>query len=382
MIKTYKYKLYNSKKNKYLHSQINLACEIYNHFIAVHKRYYRLYGKTLHIYKLHAHITKLKKLAKYTHWKVLNAQVICDITKRIDLGYKKFFKKENKSLPTFKKRSNYKSITFNQNGYNLLGNNKIRIQNKEFKYFKSRELEGVIKTVTIKRDLLGDLYISFICKVEEIESTTIMTGKTAGFDFGLKTFLTSSDNLNIDSPLFYKQNINELKKASKQLSSKKRGSNNRKKARLNLTRTHKKITNRRLDYQHKLAKELSEEYDYLFFEDLNIEGMRKLWGRKISDLGFSNFIEILNHHCNKRGSSLTFIDRWFPSSKTCSVCGTINKELTLKDRTWECKNCKTNLDRDLNAAINIKRVGTSTLGLEDVRSACAQSLLESRIPAL
>ena len=379
MTKTYKYKLYNSKKNKYLYSQVNLACEIYNHCISLHKRYYKLYNKTLHIYKLQGHIIKLKKLNKYVHWKALNAQVIYDITKRIDLGYKKFFKKENKSLPTFKKRDNYKSITFNQNGYKLLENNKIKIQTKIFKYFKSREIEGDIKTVTVKRDSLGDFYIYVVCAVEELNPNRITTGKTAGFDFGLKTFLTSSDNLSIDSPLFYKQSMNELRKTSRNLSSKKRGSNNRKKAKLTLARLHKKVTNRRLDYHHKLAKELSEQYDYLFFEDLTMEGMKKLWGRKISDLAFSNFTRILEHHCNKRRSRLTFVDRWFPSSKTCSVCGNINKELTLKDRTWECKNCKTNLDRDLNAAINIKRVGVSTLGLEDVRSACTQSLFESTI---
>ena len=379
MIKTYKYKLYKSNKNKYLYSKVDMACWIYNHCIALHKRYYRLYNKSLHVYQLQKHITKLKKLKKYRRWNKLDAQTIQDVTKRIDLGYKKFFKKENKSLPTFKKRRNYKSITFKQTGYKVLENNKIKIQDKVFKYFKSREIEGTIKTVTIKRDSLGDFYIYFVCEIEESKLNRTTTGKTAGFDFGLKTFLTSSDNLSIDSPLFYKQNLNELRKASKQLSSKKRGSKNRKKAKLNLARVYKKITNRRLDYHHKLAKELSETYDYLFFEDLNIEGMKKLWGRKITDLGFSNFIEILNHHCNGRGGNLSFIDRWFPSSKTCSVCGNINKELTLKDRTWKCKNCKTNLDRDLNAAINIKRVGASTLGLEDVRSACTQSLFESKI---
>ena len=148
-----------------------------------------------------------------------------------------------------------------------------------------------------------------------------MTGKSAGFDFGLKTFLTPSDDTKeIDAPLFFKQGVKEIKKASKALSSKKKGSNNRKKARLNLARVHKRIANQRRDYHFKTANQLAEKYDYLFFEDLHIKAMQMMWGRKISDLGFHNFLRIQEHCCKKSGSEIGYIDRFFPSSKLCHVC--------------------------------------------------------------
>ena len=195
-----------------------------------------------------------------------------------------------------------------------------------------------------------------------------MTGKSAGFDFGLKTFLTPSDDTaEIDAPFFFKQGVKGIKKANKALSSKKKGSNNRKKARLNLARVHKRIANQRRDYHFKTANRLAEQYDHLFFEDLHIKAMQMMWGRKISDLGFHNFLRIQEHCCKKSGSKIGYIHRFFPSSKLCHVCSSQNDELSLYDRSWICKSCGTIHNRDKNAAINIHREGASSLGLEDVR---------------
>ena len=127
MIKTFKYKLYNSKRNKHLHDQINTCCWIYNHCISVHKRYYKLYGKSLHKYKLQKHLTKLKKLSKYSKWKTVGSQAINDITNRIDRGYRLFFNKKALHLPGYKGRGKYKSFTLSQCGYKLLENNGLII---------------------------------------------------------------------------------------------------------------------------------------------------------------------------------------------------------------------------------------------------------------
>lgn len=366
MVKTFKYKLYNSNKNKYLNQMTKIACQIYNHCIALHKRYYRRYKKSLNIYHLQKHITKLKKMNKYKHWDELGSQAIQNITERIKFGYDKFFRKENKRPPTFKKYKKYKSITLKTAGYKYLGNNKVKIGDKTYKFFKDRPLYGSVKRITIKKDTIGDWYITFCCEVP-FENNKFMSDKTAGFDFGLKTFLTSSDNDKIPMPQFFKQSIGEIKKASKKLSRKTKKSNNRHKARLNLARRHKDISNKRDDFQWKLARELAIKYDILYFEDLNINGMKKLWGCKVSDISFSSFINKLKWMCNKFGKQIVFIDRFYPSSKTCHVCGYINKELTLEDREWICPCCHTLLDRDLNAAINIHRVGASTLRLGNVR---------------
>lgn len=368
--KTFIFKLYKTKKNKKLHAQIEHASSVYNYCIALYKRYFRLFGKHINKYQLQKHITKLKRQKSYAHWVHVPSQAIQDITDRIDRAYQLFFKYSKAGKvkpPSFKKRSKYKSITLKQAGYKLLGDNKIKIGKKEFKFFKSREIEGSINTLTIKRDALGEIYLFFACDVEDTNLNRVMTGKMAGFDFGLKTFLTNSDGIKIDSPLFFKTGINDIKRANKSLSTKKKGSNNREKSRMHLMRYHRKIANQRKDYHTKLAQKLSQEYDYLFFESLCLKGMQQIWGRKINDLGFSNFLSMLKYYCQYSRSQLHLIDKFYPSSKTCHVCQKINETLSLNERSWQCIFCNTLHDRDINAAINIKIVGASTIGLGDVR---------------
>ncbi len=194
-----------------------------------------------------------------------------------------------------------------------------------------------------------------------------MSGKIVGFDFGLRTFLTSSDGVKEEAPLFFKESSKKIKHANKELSTKKVGSNNRKKSKLNFARCNKKIVNQRKDYHVKLAQKLTKEYDQLFFETLNIKGMQRIWGKKINDLGFSRFLSQVEYYGRLNGSLVHTIDKFYPSSKTCHVCQKGFKELSLKDRNWQCSCCNTRHDRDINAAINIKTVGASTVGLGDVR---------------
>jgi putative transposase len=288
MIKTYSFKLYNSKHNNKLHKLINLSAEIYNHCIALHKRYYRLFGQHLNKSQLQAHITKLKKLEKYKHWNNLNSQAIQEITDRIENAYTLFFRNLKRKIrcspPSFKKRVKYKSFTLKQSGYKLLDDNCVLIGKKKYKFFKSRDVDGKIKTVTIKRDTLGYIYIYFVCDIDTVQSLRARTGKIVGFDFGLKTYLVASDKEDIGSPLFFKDSQNIIKKLNRELSHKQRGSNNRKKAKRALTKQHIKIANQRKDFQFKLVKQLCGKYDLICLEDLNIKAMQRLWGRKICDL--------------------------------------------------------------------------------------------------
>jgi len=322
-------------------------------------------------YQLQKHITKLKKLEKYKYWNRLGSQAIQDITDRIERAYKLFYELRKKkikcSVPSFKSRKKYKSFTLKQAGYKLLDGNKIKIGNKIYKYSKDRKIEGKVKTLSVKRDLLGDIYLFVVCETQRNSEYKSMTGKIAGFDFGLKTFLTVSDGTCIKSPEFLKNNIQKLKKKSRLLSKKKkvrletRRGGNRKRARIELIKLHKNIVNKRKDFFFKLAKSLVEQYDCLYFEDLNIKAMQKLWGRKINDLAFREFISILKNKALEYGKQILFIDRFYPSSKTCNVCGYINKELELKHRSWICPECNTEHDRDLNASINIANFGKSSM---------------------
>jgi putative transposase len=368
-VKTFSVKLYKSKKNWVLYDKITLAGEIYNHCIALHKRYYRMYKKSLNVYALINHITKLKKMLRYKHWCQLGSQAIQDVVERIDKSYKLFFRNQKHGIksgtPHFKKRTNYKSFTLKQAGYKLLDGNRIKVGNKIYKYFKSQEIEGNVKTLTVKRDKLGDIYLYVVTDAENLKVAP-RTGEIVGFDFGLKTFLTASNGDDIVSPLFFHQNSNAIRKANRNLSKKQRLSKNKRKARKSLERLHKRVANQRTDFHWKLANELTDKYDFMFFEDLNMQGMKRLWGKKISDLSFSSFLLKLKYLASVKSKTVFCIGRFVPSSKTCSVCGYLYKDLELKEREWRCPECETLHDRDRNASYNILRVGASTLGLGDV----------------
>lgn len=195
------------------------------------------------------------------------------------------------------------------------------------------------------------------------------TGKIAGFDFGLKTFLTCSDGTKIESPQFFKQSLNAIKKANRHHSKKLKNSSNRERARKNLAVRNENIANRRSDWFWKLAHDLTNRFDVLCFETLNLKGMKRLWGRKVSDLALRDFLNILEWIAKKKGKQVVYISQWYPSSKTCSCCGHVLESLDLSVREWRCPSCQSVNGRDENAARNIQTVGASTVGLGDVRLA-------------
>lgn len=367
VIKTYKFKLYKNKKNKHLDDGINIAASIWNYCIAMHRRCYRLYGKHLSANKLKKHITKVKKTL-HPEWQALGSQAIQDVVERVDRSYKAFFdhvkKKRHgrKSPPSFKKRSRYSSFTLKQAGYAFHADNKVTIMGREYKYCKSRPIEGDIKTLTVKRNALGEIYLIVVTK-QECNDIYPRAGKAVGMDFGLKHFLNLDDGTIIDSPQWYRASLKELRAAHRAVSCCQKGSRNRRRAIRNLERICQRISNRRRDWFFKLANQLVGEYAIICIEDLNLDGMKRLWGRKTSDLAFADFVAILEWMASNAGSTVVKIDRWAPSSKACHVCGTLNTNLTLKQRNWECDCCHTNLDRDTNAAINIKRMGLAQLGI-------------------
>ena len=367
-IRTYKYKLYETKRLKHLHDVVNISGIIYNHCIALHKRYYKLYGKSLNKFQLQKHLTKLKKRTKYAFWNNVPSQAIQNITERIDNAYKKFFDyikgktKLRTSPPSFKAVKKYKSYTLKGKVGYKIDHNSICLNGYTYKFWLSRPINGINKTVFIKRDTIGDFYICITIDKKE-DKLNVTTGKSAGIDFGMKTFLTLDDQSEIESPLFHLKNLSLQKKLNRNLSKKKKGSNNRKKAKLLLAKLHIKTANQRRDYFHKLSNKLAKEYDTIFMEDLNMKAMQMMWGRKISDLAFSEFVNILEYKTH-----VVKIDRFYPSSKTCSHCGYVLKELNTKIREWTCPSCDASHQRDVNAAKNIKRVGISTLSGETVRA--------------
>ena len=377
MKKTYKFKLYKRKQTKHLDPIIDICGEIWNFCIREHRLFYQFEGGFLNKFALQKQITKLKKKSHYSHWNKVPSQAIQDITDRIDRAYKLFFRNIKLGIPTsppkFKKISRYSSFTLKQAGYALLEKDrKIKIIDKIYPYFQSRLIEGTIKTLTVKRTFLG-FYI-YLTTDQDIVFPRFDLNRSGnsvvGFDFGLRenkengspysqTFLISSNGNDLEMSLFLRKSLMELSLLQSKYSRKKTRNTRRK-----LNRCHEKVKNQRKDMHWKLAHGLTNEYDILFFETLNLEEMFEECKKKIYDLGFASFLNILKYLAILKGKLVHQIDQWFPSSKRCNICGWIYEDLKSNETRWVCKNCGMDHNRDRNASFNILEQGREELGLK------------------
>jgi putative transposase len=352
---TFQFKLFGCKRLRHLDRTINVAAEIWNHAVALHRRYYRLFKKTLPKARLQAHLAKLRN-GKMTHWKAVGSQSVQAITDRLYLGWEAFFRGDIKRPPTFRKRRKYRSFTLKQCGYRVLGHGRIRILGRNYRFNQSRAVAGIIKTVTVRRDAVRDIHITFSCDNVPQPEQAPETGLSAGADFGLKDFLTLSTGERIAAPQALKAELRRLRKAQRTLSRKQKGSKSRNRARLHVARVHRKVANVRNDWQWKQSRMLLLTFDMLVFETLNLKAMQQLWGRKVSDLGFADFLSKARWLAMRLGRDLVKIDPWEPSTKTCHLCG-YRQDMPLITRTFECRSCGNVEDRDLNAAYNIWEAG-------------------------
>ena len=366
-MKTYKLKLYHSKKNKKLSHQLWVASKVYNHCIALHRRYWHLYHKSLNKYKLQKHLAKLKKLPAYSYWQEIPSHAIQDITDRIDKGYKLFWnnlkRKKKTAPPKFRSWRKYRSFSYNMVGQSIVKDNTIKVAGWKYKFFKSRDVEGKIKLLTIKRDACGDYFVYLVCETPEVKVETRL-GESIGFDFGFKGKMLIAENPedDIKAPSFFRRQKNAVAKANRKLSLKKPHSHNRRKAQLELARLHRRIANQRNAYHWQLARELCQKYSVLCFEDLNMKFMQKGHGKKVMDYGFAEFLNLLEYVAPQFGSQIVRIDKFYPSSQICCDCGYQNADVkNLSVREWDCSQCGKHHDRDRNAAKNIHREGMRIL---------------------
>ena len=380
--------MYTKAKDGVLDNQIDRFGIVYNHCIALHRKYFKLMGKLLNRFELMSHLAKMKHRPKWEGiFDGLPSQAVQKLAERIDKAYKLFFRNQKhhvkSSPPKFKKVKKYPSYTLTQAGYRFDGN-KIRLNGRWYGFHKSRDWKGKIKTVTIKRDSCGDFWL--IVTTDWVDSEVLpRSGKSVGYDFGMKTYLVASDFRDIVAPLFFREAASENKQLSRAISKKVKGSNNRRKALLNKARFVRTIANRRNDFQWKLADRLVREYDMLCFEDLNLRGMakqarkprkkhgRKRFGAKIGDYGFAEFLSKLQYKAAIAGKEVRLVSWNFPSSQLCSECGYQNPAVKdLSVREWTCPKCGTHHDRDRNAAMNILWEGTSSRWRDSVRPPSAR----------
>ena len=276
----------------------------------------------------------------------------------------------NYGKPKFKSKHNPKKSyrTVNVNNAIRVEEDKIRIPKLGFiKFKKSREVTGKIKSITVSKNILNRYYISVLCETE-IQKLPI-TDTQIGIDLGLKEFCFTSNNDFVSNPRFLRKLEEKLKKAQRILSNRVKKSNNRFKQQKKVFKIHQRIANQRLDFLHKLSTKLIIENQVICLEDLSVKNMVKnhCLAKSISDVSWSKFVELLKYKADWYGRELVQIDKFFPSSKLCSCCGNIKKDLTLKDREYVCSHCGFIIDRDYNAALNILREGLRILSGRDDR---------------
>ena len=353
---TYKYRLYTTKKTHSIDTMLRECAYVWNHALALQRRYYKMFKKFIPYVRMAKHFTKTYER------NLIHSQTLQEILERQDNAFQRFFKHLSKRPPKFRKSKDFTTLVFKgKGGYSLSGNIfKINRLNKTYKFSLSRPYEGNVKTLSVKRTPMGEYYIVIVTDANAKHYRKTHDGASVGVDFGLKTYMTLSTGERLTQPQYLKANLTELRKLSRNHSKKQKGSNNRKISRLALCKLHNKIVNQRRDYQWKLAHAMCREYDNIFLEDLVLTGMCRKWGRKMGDYAHGEFLQILQQVADKYGCNVVKVGKWFASSRLCT-CGYKNDNLSLKDRSWVCPQCGAEHDRDVHAANNILGEGIHLL---------------------
>lgn len=359
MMRGYKYRFYPNKKQvEILNTTLDLCRKLYN--AALQQRIWaHRAGKVVHYLTQQNELPKLKK--EMTEYQSVYSQVLVDAIRRLDLTYKDFFKRIKRrrkgenikaGFPRFKPKQRYNSFTYTQLGFKLLKNGHIHLSKiGELRVFRHREPVGKVKTVTVKRDKVGDWFITVNTEIPDVALKPVKTA--IGIDLGLNDLVTLSSGETIAAPKFLRNTGNRLNRAYRVFSRRVKGSRNREKARIRLAKLHRKINQQRDDFLHKTSLWLVKKADLLVFEDLKVASMIKNHkvAKSISDASWSQLIQYVSYKASSAGKRLELVDPR-GTTQTCSRCGTTVRK-SLRERIHECPNCGLLLSRDFNAAINI-----------------------------
>lgn len=359
MLKAYKYRLKPTKKQETLINKHIGSCRlVYNWALEQKIKTYEQTGKSIN----HMGLDKLLPILKTekTFLKETNSQSLQGMTKHVDAAFTRFFREKN-GFPKFKSKKNpIQSFPVPQHYTVDFENSTVKLPKiGKVETIFHRKFEGMLRTATVSRSCTGKYYISILVedgkelpnKQKYSESTTV------GIDVGIKDFAVLSTGEKIENPKYLKNSLQRLKCLQKRVSRKQVGSKRRDKARKLLSKIHEKISNQRNNFQHQISSKLISENQAIALETLNVKGMQKNHhlAQSISDSAWSSFVTKLEYKAQWFGKTILRIGQFEPSSKLCHVCGYHNSELSLKDREWTCPECKTPHDRDINAAINIKK---------------------------
>lgn len=351
----YEIKLYpNKTQAQQIEREISCSRFIYNKMIEISQKKYHRTGKSLSGYDMQSYLPKLKK--QFPWLKDVTAQQLQITCHNLADAYNRFFKKIAK-YPKFKKKSYRGSYKVVSNARLL--DTKIKLPKLGLVRYRGGTVpRGVLKSVTIKKKASG-YYASVLFDTKESIKEPNPFSSITGIDLGIKDYLICSNGDFVKNPKHLRTSEKRLEERQKRLSKSLKGSKKRNQRRKVLARTHEKIANQRKDFTHKVSRLLVDKCENQAFalEDLNIRGMVKnhKLAKSISDASWGMFKTFLNYKATSSGKQVFTVDRFYPSSKTCSSCGIVNDSLVLSDREWTCKSCNTVHDRDLNAAINISK---------------------------
>ena len=369
MYRAYKYRIYpTSEQEALLAKFFGCARWFWNYALNLCQETYKNTGKGLSRGYIQGLLPALKK--EYEWLKEPYSQCLQVVALNLSTAYKNFFDKRA-MLPKFKSKHGRQSISYPQNV--KFEGNSINLPKIGLVHCRlHRSFEGGIKTVTVSRNPNGKYFASVLIDDGKSNPKSLPIDKAVGVDVGLTHFVITSDGTKFDNPRYFAKRQKNLRRKQQKLSCKKKGSQNRKKARLAVAKVHSKIARCREDFLHKLSRKIVNENQVIAVENLNIKGMVKNHNlaSSICDAGWGMFCTMLKYKAESEGKQYIEIDRFFPSSKTCHVCLNRVDNLTLDVRAWSCQHCSTHHDRDVNAAINIRNEALRILALGTSASAC------------
>lgn len=331
--------------------------------------------------KLYEHQYKTEKQYKQEFEWLKDTDSIALQQSRIDLSraYQNFFKSQSgkrkgkTGFPKFHKKGqkdSYRTLNLGTNIAINYENRKVKLPKLGWITFRDHRCntKGVIKQATVSRTKTGKYFVSILFEQElKLGGVEINQGlKTKGLDMSLANFYVDDQGNSPAYERIYRKNESRLKRLQKRVSKKQKGSNNRVKAQLKVNRVFERISNSRRDFSQKLSTQLIRENDVIVVESLNLKAMAQClnFGKSINDLGYGEFLRQLQYKSLWNNKILIEADKWFASSKTCSKCGYVHKQLQLDDRVFVCPSCGFEIDRDHNAGKNLKNYGLKELGLE------------------
>jgi len=376
MLKAIKIRIYLNNEQKVYISKLLGSCRfVYNNCLAYRIEKYNQEKITIGFAELGKYLTELKKKEEYVWLKDSHSKVLQQTLINLEYAYKSFFKNDM-GFPKFKsKKDNKQSCRFPVDAIGGICGNRINIIKtlKDIHYKCSindekylNHNQNLIKSATLTRTKSNKYYFSILIDKPNIKSLPEID-KIIGIDLGIKDFVITSKGDKFENIKTIRNNEKPLIKLQRQLSKKQLNSKNRNKLRIKLAKKYEKINNIKENYLHQISNQLLNENQVIVMEDLNVNGMLKNHKlvKSIRELSLSRFKEMLIYKADWYDRQVIEIDRWYPSSKLCSICGYKNNELKLSDRKWTCPVCNTIHDRDYNAAINIKKEGLRILSIKE-----------------